>query len=123
MRSMCYVRSGVLLAMTMLCAQGTFAEKVCYHIDAVQNCPTVNPSQSECDWGNGWTKDGPYFEVYVSQKTALAQGSGSYCITRKCRRYYIMSKPGFPDEYCYGGSYGVNYSFVDTPCTAGGSGT
>ncbi len=122
MRSVHYMRNGLMLVMTMGWAAGpSNAESVCFHISTLLPCSANPPQQSECDWGNGWTKDGPWAEYYVVQKTPLSQGSGSYVTTRKCRRFYIMSKPGEIDQYCYGGSYGVNYSFVNGPCIAGGS--
>lgn len=109
-------------------ATSTTSEPACYRIDGTAECPHQYevPEYSECMWGNGWERLGPYWETFVTSKTLLLTpgASGMTCETRKCRRVYVMIKENQVDQKCYSAGYGDNASFINTSCVVGsGSGS
>lgn len=118
-----------VVAGAILITNPATAEPACYRIDATAQCeaeyPPGFPNDSECRVP-GWARLGPYWEVYVSQKTLLfiPGSSGMTMTTRKCRRVYVLIQDGKENQLCYGGSYGTAYrSFATNDCVVGGGGT
>lgn len=104
------------------------AVTACYSIDEVKECPHTTPGPNECVPvpGSGWTREGPFYPDYVSQKTLLTtlHQSGTTILTLKCSRRYTFSMPGHDNTACDPVYYGTQtYSFPHDPCVVGGSGS